>query len=167
MRDDELPMWRDWANRYLDAFQDDLDEDQLVLMHAIVPERDLPVYQIGGEWVTLKYLATYISERRHIAIFDEFLSVNSTESLSEHDLNAHFTQDDACVILPKMIRYRRDFLNIPSVQLPSYIAIISEAVKGKWHAVKTKVVDDFPVGSVLGQPILRQVTLLSNVRSDH
>ncbi len=164
-RDLEVGLWGDWANRYLDKFQHELDEDQMVLMHALVPARDLPVYQVDGEWVTLAELKQFVVKQNEVAIFGDFLSVERDERFSQLDFDAHFIANEKCIFLSSMIHYRRDYLSVPKVLLPAYLENVRDTVAKIWLGASEQVVERYEVGKVLGLPVLRSVTVLTRTQA--
>lgn len=155
-----LEGWRAWAKSVV-VDSTGLNFNQLVSLHQILPEQDLPVWFDGQNSHTLESVIRHLVTYEEIILHKGGIQHNQVDDVSVSRFSSSFEPCKNLICSPNLDRWlirNNDFPWFIGVSRIDYIARFEAALKSKWGEFDVEELDEFVVGDVEGTEILREVS---------
>ena len=167
--DGSLDDWRNWADSVLGG-SDNLNLDQKLRLHLLLPEQDLTIWIAGEGPATLDAIMSRIESAEEVILHRGTIVHDDRDEVTSDRFSHAFEPAQKLICYPNLtpvdttwavsssyiaVNGREAFPWFTGAEPIDYLARFEAALKSKWGAFEIEELEDYPVGCVDGIEILR------------
>ncbi len=154
--------WARWADEWIGPdFK--VHRDTLADLHALLPERDLPVYLLGHRRLTAVELSAFVQSESEIIVCDEMPNYDDyVDEVSRNHFEDYFEPLDDVLYLPSPRKSLADALKYSPINYAKSVETILQSAWGEFDSWED---EGGHVGDVEGTKIHRPVTHYTRINS--
>lgn len=150
--------WKNWALRSIETVKEPSIR-MLAALHPLCREKDLPMYELGGEFLTEEALRKWLQDHSEIKTYAGRPTYEDSDDMSETKFNDYFDPAKDILYFPKNSSPLCKELNIAEILYSDRFEKILKDVWGDFEEFETDA--DEIVGEVEGVDILRSIFIYS------
>ncbi|MES2356325.1 MAG: ATP-binding protein [Pseudomonadota bacterium] len=156
--------WSDWAERLInEEKKSKLSREDLLRLHPLIRNRDLPVWRINNEQLTFVELIERLTMSNKVVVIFGDISYEESDDIGKDAFySSTFEFYSDLVLVPKFSSSRTRFIDEQDefpwslgVKPISYIALLKEKLKLLWENFEELEEEDAVVGEIAGVEIIR------------
>lgn len=160
-----IESWIDWA-RLVTGEKPDLNQNCLLRLHPLIPEKDLMVWHLNDDRCHLNDIMSHLEDKIETLIHDGGIYYSADDEVSEGAFDDYFIQNKNIIIAPRTIDISSseddriiDFISTLYNKPIDYIQVIKDRVSDSYRDIQFTI-ENRTVGQVNGTEIMRDVIVI-------